>query len=122
MSYEILDDAITRLRPLIRGSNLEQQLTIYKSQQNNQLLDELTGAAIQFEVKKSFDSGLIFEKKNQIAGGSDDQISILDSSNLSIFYEPEDTQNLPVFLYSCILTITTTAGKIYKHYFKLPII
>jgi hypothetical protein len=122
MNYQILDTQIVTIEPLIRGSNREQRFNAFQSIQNQTSFTGLTDAKISFELKKTIEGGVIFEKKTANLGGSDTQVSVIDDSSFSIFFEPSDTESLVVFTYKGIIRIETTTSKIYKIYIDVPII
>lgn len=123
MSFEILENSIVQIQPIIRGSNREHKFNTYESAQTGILFTDLdVTTQITFELKKDFYGGVIFTKKNQAAGGGDTQIYINSSSNFSIFFSESDTEDLVIFNYKGIIIIELSNGRIYKKYLEIPII
>lgn len=74
----------------------------------------IIGAEIIFSVKENFtDEEFIFQRKNSLAGGGDDEILITDGGNgiAEIYLIPDNTEDIMAGTYVYDVWVKLTSGK-----------
>ena len=121
-NLEVIETSVVVMQPIERGSDKELIYTTYESIDNETLFTDLTGASIQFELKKVKEGVALFRKRNTAAGGSNSQIEITTSSVFKLYLTPNDTEKLREHTYWGWLKIFTASSKTYIVWIRYPFI
>jgi hypothetical protein len=95
-----------------KGDTLELQFQIFKNKTNNEYWN-LTNYKIRFELQ--IDDSHIKKATENVTGGSDEQITILDAleGSFIINISASESKNLPVGDYNISIQIESEEGKKY---------